>query len=675
MRTTLFFSLLLSASTLTAEPPPLLSDAETHAIVQEISGETAKRNLEEIARHHRMRGSEGFRAVNEHLLERLRSYGIDSVEVLRFPADGEIFYGTQRSRPPWNAEFAELWEVRAGGDVRLASWEVMPMRLAQDSESGEAEAELVDAGAGIAASDYEGKDVRGKFVLASAQPGAVAKIAVERHGAAGILSYAQNQRTAWWGEDETMVRWGHLDTFAKTPAFAFMLSMQEARGFQRRIAAGETIRLRAAVRAGKEPGSYEIVTATIPGADPRLRDEEIIYSCHLDHPRPGANDNASGCAAILEVARTFSRLVGNGKLLSPRRTIRFVWPPEIEGTMALLAGKPEIASRIRAAIHLDMVGGGPETKAIFHVTRGPASLPSFIYDLAQETGRWLNERSAEYAMAGSAEVPLVEKTGGKEALQAALVDLTLGSDHQIYSDSSFGIPAIYLNDWPDRFIHTTHDTVDRIDSTKLRRAAFIAAASGWALATFGEEDTAPMLAILQRNALRRMASLLERRAGLSPEDAGVLTRFHLEQERKLVESIGGFAPRDTAQWEEAERFREGLGRLAGPTFAARRIAPAGAVVYRRNPEVRGPMSVFGYDYLEDHYGREKTRTLRLLGHGSGRGASGADYAYEALNLVDGRRTLQEIRDALTAIYGPVPLELVAEYLAALEEIGVVLRQR
>ena len=121
--------------------------------------------------------------------------------------------------------------------------------------------------------------------------------------------------------------------------------------------------MHAVVRAGREPGAYDIATATIPGSD--LRSEEIVFSCHLDHPRPGANDNASGCAAILEVARTLSKLVAEKRIAPPRRTIRFVWPPEVEGTLALLNGRPELASRIKAAVHLDMVGGGPETKASF----------------------------------------------------------------------------------------------------------------------------------------------------------------------------------------------------------------------------------------------------------------------------------------------------------------------
>ena len=176
-----------------------------------------------------------------------------------------------------------------------------------------------------------------------------------------------------------------------------MISLKQARNFQTRLARGEKIRLHATVRAGKHAGSYDVATATIPGADPNLRNEEIAFSCHLDHQRPGANDNASGSVAILEVARAINKLINEGKLARPARTLRFIWPPEIEGTITLLNAKPELASRIKAVIHMDMVGGGPETKAIFHVTRGPASLPSFVNDVAEHFGEFVNEQSAQFA--------------------------------------------------------------------------------------------------------------------------------------------------------------------------------------------------------------------------------------------------------------------------------------
>src|SRR6185503_2264110 len=166
-----------------------------------------------LSLNHRMRGSTGFRTAAELIRDRLIAYGLSGVEIIALPADGRIFYGTQRSRPGWNASFAELWEQRRDGErwvdaTRVASWAEQPVSLAQDSVSGRAEAELVDVGAGTSEADYANRDVRGKLVLVSGQPGAAAHLAVTVHGAAGLVSWAQNQKTGWWGDDQSLIRWG-----------------------------------------------------------------------------------------------------------------------------------------------------------------------------------------------------------------------------------------------------------------------------------------------------------------------------------------------------------------------------------------------------------------------------------------------------------------------------------
>ncbi len=665
-------SLLLAVAVVTplsADVLPFLSDPQVSALAEELSGESAKRNLEGLSRLHRMRGSHEFHQASELVVGVLKTYGYSDAHIEQLPADGKIFYGTQRSRPAWNAEFAELWEVDANGAprVRMGSFSATPISLAEDSVSADVTAELIDVGDGTHESDYAGKDVKGKVVLVSAQPGGVQELAVGKFGAAGIVSYAANQRTAWWKQDETLVRWGHLETFTSAPAFAFMVSLGEARVLQQRLAHGEHVRLHAVVRAKLEPGFYDIATATIPGADPAVAGEEIVFSCHLDHPRPGANDNASGCATILEVARTLRALIDGKRIAPPRRTIRFVWPPEIEGTLALLNGRPELASRVKAAIHLDMVGGGAETKTIFHVTRGPASLPSFIYDVAATVGAFADEQSSRYAMTGEAKWPLTAPEGGREALRAAFVPLTLGSDHQDYSDSSWSIPSIYLNDWPDRFIHTTGDTAAKIDPTKLKRAGFIAAASGLVLANARAEDAPAFLHTTEAAALQRASETLIQREGLPPAEAANRVRFELWYEQRMVESLGRFFAVPAAVQTDGAAFLANLRRVLPDPGPA--PAPHGKV-YHRNPRVRGSLEAFGYDYLGDHIGKEKSGKLALPGFEGLRGG-GEDYVYEALNLVDGKRTTSEIRDALSAIYGPVPQEMVDGYLAALAEGGLI----
>jgi hypothetical protein len=666
--------ILAGATAAPAADPPLLPPAAARALAAELSGESARRTVDVLARHHRMRGSRGFHDAAGHVVAQLRAAGLEDARLERFPADGRTFYGTQKSRRPWDAELGELWEVDAQGQrrARVASWEQSPLALAQDSESGEATADLVDVGQGTADADYAGKDVKGRLVLTSSQPGAVAALAVGARGAAGIVSFAQNQRTAWWGEDASLVRWGHLDTFTAHPTFAFMVSPAQARAWRERLGRGETVRLHARVVAGQHDGPLELAMATLPGADAALREQEIVFSCHLDHPSPGANDNASGCAAILEVARALSRLVADGRLPRPARTLRWVFPPEIEGTITLLNARPELAARIKAVVHMDMVGGGEATKAVFHVTRGPASLPSFVNDVAEAVAEFVNAETDALAGGRAATYPLVAAGGDKRALQAALAEFTSGSDHQVYTDSSFSIPAVYLNDWPDRYIHTDRDVPANIDASKLERAAFIGAATALVLANATTADGEALWRVSRARSLRRTARTLERRDGLPAEEAAALARFHLWHERTLAGSLGRFLEPTAALQAAMAAHQSATAALLGPAAPAPRPAGAGARVYRRAAQPRGPMGAFGYDYLTDHLGEARARALRLAQFTGLRG-DGDAYAYEALNLMDGRRPLQEVRDMVSAIYGPVPLDVLAEYAEALESIGVVSR--
>ena len=645
-------SLTALSSVARADPPPLLPEADVAALAKELSGETAKRNLEGLARFHRQRGSRGFHSAAELVAERARAYGLSDVRILRFPADGKIFYGTQRARQAWDAKFGELTELKAGKKLNIASYAAEPIVLAEDSESADVSAQLIDVGDGTQESDYASKDVRGRIVLVAAQPGAVQDLAVGKFGAAGIVSYAQNQKTAWSGDNDKLIRWGHLATFSPNKTFAFMVSLKTARNMRDRLSHKETIRLHAVVQAGQHRGFYEVVTATIPGSDPRLKDQEIAFSCHLDHQRPGANDNASGCATILEVARALRKLIGDGKLAQPARALRFIWPPEIEGTVTLLNANPTLAKRIKAVVHMDMVGGGPETKAVFHVTRGPWSLPSFVHDVAWAFADWVNEESYRFAATDAADYPLIAPHGGREPLRAMYSPYTMGSDHDVYQDSSFGIPAIYLNDWPDRYIHTNGDTVANIDPTKLERAGLIGAASGYFLAHFSSRDAAPTERAIAAGSLLRAATAMQRGTPPGPAE---------EYERAVLDSVESFSAESRAKTQIPKQ----------PQIPTPLAPPGdGALVFHRRDEPRGPLTVFGYDYFAEQAKLAVMATPKLLSY-QGNWGAGEEYAYEALNFADGRHSAQQIADELTAEYGPVPLGLVVEYLQALKVLGVV----
>jgi aminopeptidase YwaD len=666
-----FLPLALIALALTAHADirELVDEDILKQIAEETSGEAAKRNLDTITLQHRMRASSQFENATQHILSQLRHYGLDDVEIIEYAADGKTLFGTQKSRPVWDVRSAELWEMADGKRVRrLGDWDSVPLTLAQDSLSGETTTTLIDIGAGTSSSDYSGKEVSGKLVLTSSQPEDVVERAVGELGAAGIISYAPNQRSAWWKEDDRLVRWGHLDSFPETESFGFMISLGEARKLQARMASGEEIHLYARVDASHQTGSYGFATAAIRGTD--KADEDIHFTCHLDHPRPGANDNASGCVAILETARTLNALVTEGILSRPSRTIRFLWPAEIEGSIMYLSSHSNV-SRIKANIHMDMVGGGPVTKSVFRISGGPISVPSFIADLGHEIGHFVNQQTEAFAGGSTVDFPLNAPEGGKEPLMALMEGLDMGSDHDVFFEGSWAIPGLYLHDWPDRYIHTNYDLAANIDPTKLKRAAFIGAVSAWFLANMSDEDVPAVLALLERNALARTADLLERRTHLSAIDTIAATDVHFAVERRKVHSVEPFANLSEEAHEDAVEYLDGLAQLvAVPQIAGVAGAGRNETVYERNPDIQGPMGAFGYSYLEDKFGKEETSELRLRSHTGVWGSSG-QYVYEALNFVDGNRTVSDIRDWLTAELGPVPLEYVEEYLAALESIDVI----
>ena len=650
-------ALLLAAPAVAGEAPTLIDEPAAAAIAAEVSGSSAKRTVVALSVHHRMRGSRGYDAAAAVIADRLAAYGLAEVRTIALPADGKIFYGTQRSRPAWNASFAELWEQQRAGEQwvdgeRVASWADQPISLAQDSISGAANAELVDVGAGSSEADYAGKTVRGKLVLVSAQPGEAAGLAITKFGAAGIVSWAQNQKQGWWGDDESLIRWGHLDTW-QDPGFAFMVSPARARAWQARLAKGETVRLRARVEAGRSAAHYRIPTAVIPGRD---RTKEIVYSCHLDHPSPGANDNASGCSGILEVARTLNRLIAERRLPQPLRTIRFIWPCEIECTIALLNGRPEFAARTLATIHLDMIGGNTEvTKSNLQVEGSPPSLPSFVDDIAFAIARWVNAQTLEFTDTGAAKWPLLDPEGEKRALQAEVGGFSGGSDHIVWTEGSWRIPVISIADWPDRYIHTQRDIPANLDATKMKRAIFIAAAAGWYLANVAQADIPRLEASRQSEILEQRADMYRRIAIMPADEAALIANRQAWGERAEAASFARFGLRPLMAIEEP-------GLLLG------RAAP-GAVIYRRKTSPKGPMDGFGYSWFDDRLGRAELPRPALLDRTARRDAG--DFAYEALNLVDGRRSVEEIRAHLAATSGPVPIAEVADYLMTLEKLGVL----
>jgi hypothetical protein len=143
---------------------------------------------------------------------------------------------------------------------------------------------------------------------------------------------------------------------------ALAREMAEARAPRpRALAAAAAMTVAAKYRADQPAAN---VVAILPGGDPELRSEVVVIGAHLDHVGaqegvvwPGANDNASGSAALLAVAAAFSK-----SHRPPRRTLVFVLfaaeEQGLHGSRWFVDHAPYPPDRIVAMLNLDCVGHG-----------------------------------------------------------------------------------------------------------------------------------------------------------------------------------------------------------------------------------------------------------------------------------------------------------------------------
>ena len=680
---------------------PFVTEVQWTRMRDETSGTAPYENLRSLTRLHRVPATPEFDQASEFMLMRAREYGLQDAHAEQFPIDGKIHYGLMRSHLAWHVDAASLWELEPEHTL-LGDWATDPIRLADYSHTADADAPLVDVGQGTTEADYVGKEVRGKIVLADGLLAAVQQMAVIRHGAVGIVSDMPNQTTAWSGLDPTLVRWGHLDALLPN-GFAFMVSRATATALRVQLTGGRPVMLSAHVKAEVSEGRWTVVTATIPGTDPHAG--EVVYSCHLDHQRPGANDNASGCVTILESARVLNRLIGSGKIQRPARTLRFIWGPEVEGTMAFLSEHPDIRRSLRADVHMDMVGGDPyKNKSMLHVTETPWSLPSFVTDIGDLFAETIRAGATAYAGDGDhAEAAVLEdRNGASGTRNEFLADRTpyaQGSDHDDYDSSTIAVPSLYLRDWPDIYIHTDHDTLEQIDATKLRRVALLGAAAGYTYAMINADEAGSLLPFFAARAQRRLAEGFERAQDLAqdsqlpPKEAWYEARNLMNQmlRRELAElrSFSIYTQSDPGKAAvfgkdleaQVARLNGWLDHLAEThgVHDFQLLPPWHAQTDASRIPVRtaefGPLTYQSDDVLLDRLGGERVGKIKLLAGGSNRLFRAQDqgelYAYEIVNYVDGKKSVGEIRDAVAAEFGPIPVDVVADYLKACEEAKIV----
>jgi len=376
--------------------------------------------------------------------------------------------------------------------------------------------------------------------------------------------------------------------------------------------------------------------------------------------------------------------------------------------MAFLASHPEIKQRLRANIHMDMVGGDPfKNKSIFHVTGTPWSLPSFVTDVGALFLTTIKTAASDYsAGGGSPDDGIVETRAGTQGTHNELIaDVTPyaeGSDHNVYDSSTVAVPSLYLRDWPDIYIHTDHDSVAQIDPTKLRRVALLGAASGYVYASLDSKLLPQALPYLAAQSNARLSADFSRAQQLfndpnldgSKLDAAAawyearnLMNHALLREQTVRASFNALAGGTSAPVETqalsptVNGYNTWIDQQARSRGAKEKtpVAPWAAEADARRIPVRtgefGPLSYQNDNVLQARLGKDRYAKIKLLNAESTHLLTFQTlsdlYAYEIVNFVNGKNSAGEIRDAVSAEFGPIPIAVVVDYLNACVEAKVV----
>lgn len=658
------------------EDRTLLPHEQMSAIINEVSGERAMASVLELVPYQRVRPASEYQGsfretrVVKQLAE---EFGFDNVTVETI--------GTEKKA--WQPEFGELW-MDAPKSVKLFDIHDIALSLLSLNANGDLSGALIDVGAGSEA-DFEGKDVKGKFVLASGSPSSVYKRAVER-GALGVLAVSAISPQRAIDYPRQIV----YDEFEALPGtVAWAVTPEVRQNLLSLLERGYPVKISSKVRSNEVSGKEEYIHARIEGDG--STNQEVGISCHLYEGmiKQGANDDNSGCALILEIGRAYIKLVKEGKLPRPKRTINFQFVPEVRGTVEFLKKYPDKARNMIGTLNFDMEALRlSASRSYWILQRTPDSFPSYLNDIPQSMMEYVADITRERVrfrrgLNGYAPSQPVEAPRGSKDPFYIKIDKHYGSsDHVFYMKS--GIPAVMFITWPDMWYHSSDDTPDKQDSTQYKRAAVVGLGSLAALAMGTDAMAQTVINENLGRGLSRMGEAHTKALGYlsdaSPaelsdahKEARVAVLHQSEVEAEVLNSARvmwtdpakGRANADAMTKLVGQRSQMLLREIDGAYASQARAAGTAIAPPKRSrleEEAARTIVKLGPKYSRDAYFPSR-----------GPGPYLPDEFMAEFSLLIARETMTalEIRDFLSGEFTPIPLADVMAALKGREEAGLV----
>ncbi|SNS30497.1 aminopeptidase YwaD [Anaerovirgula multivorans] len=358
----------------------------------------------------RVTGFEGEYRAADYIAKQFQKYGLE-VERQEFPVLSYVSNGVElKMVSPEEREFT------------TRNFDFTPDTT--EFEGGELTAEIVHVGLGYV-SDYEGKDVEGKIALISRGDFTFFEKAENAAAAGAVGAIIYNNAT-----NELDMIMGTLGSPTDIPVVA----MCKKDGLELAELLKDEIVVMTIKNDTSIADSYsQNIIATLKATGNNKKAQTIIIGAHYDSVDcPGANDNASGTATMLEIARVLSK----EKLAYNIKFIAFgAEEVGLNGSYEYVESlTDEELDDILAMINMDMVGVGNGIGVMTATNR-----ESFVADLAEV---YIQEFDFQYERS-----------------------ISTASDHAPFD--YVGIPVVFLNYGPDPYYHTDEDSLDKISKENL----------------------------------------------------------------------------------------------------------------------------------------------------------------------------------------------------------------
>lgn len=467
-------------------------------INQEITGELAFETTSFVEKYWRVVGNTGFNKSVYRIAEQLEKDGYVLEE--KATAEDVLTYRIETrplKNPTWESVDATV--TINGETTPLLAHATNRNMIAMRSYSTPKEGVTAEVIYIKDLKKLKTTNVKGKIVFAETSPGRIFKTAVVEGGAVGVITYS-NPKYLQPEKNTTSIQFRSIPLDTVTKGWGIAMSYAAKERLTKDLERGK-VTLNVMIETKVYPSEELTIVADIKGSE--QPNKRFVFSAHIQEP--GANDNATGVGAALEMASVTAKLVKEGKFV-PKRTLTYLWGDEIVSTGRYVQEDSIRAKDIVWGISLDMVGENTEvTGGSFLIEKMPD--PSAIWTRGNDKhsewgGRKLQAKDMKPHYLNDFVIERFETQGKLANWEVNTNPYEGGSDHVPFLRGN--IPSVLFWHFTDQFYHTDNDRIDKVSQTTLKNVATAALVSAFELINSDETTAKQVLATIEKAAVARL---------------------------------------------------------------------------------------------------------------------------------------------------------------------------